>query len=99
MTMTTYPETTPTGRRHHLAHDAAKLGLMVATWSPGDGMTRYRFFPIGTETDAQDFFGPRNGLYTALGLKEAFTWLNGYRDGKAAGLDEARQLTAEGESC
>lgn len=56
-----------------------ELGLLLCTYSPGDGYTRYRFFrksevPAATQT----YFGPANGLYTALGYKEAMAWLAGY---------------------
>ena len=62
-------------RREELVWDAAAIGLLVKTYSPGDGVTRYRFFehaPLG-----QDYFGPNDGVYTALGLKEARTYLAG----------------------
>ena len=60
-----------------LIERAQSLNLSVATWSPGDGMTRYRFFQ---DEDAEYFAD--EPLYTALGLKEAFTWLSGYAAGK-----------------
>jgi len=52
---------------------AKHLGLTVYTWSPGDGTTRYKF-----NFDADTCYYGCRSLYTALGLKEAFTWLNGY---------------------
>jgi hypothetical protein len=55
--------------------DADKVGLSIDTWSPGDGLTRYRFFP---QQDCPDYFGSSGRLYTALGIKEAETWLSGY---------------------
>ena len=61
-------------RKQWLDHDAERLGLFVRTWSPGDGITRYRFF-----TNAKNsYHGPDNGIYTALGIKEAETFLAGY---------------------
>ena len=51
-------------------------GLIVRTWSPGDGVTRYRFFSK-PEADGQSYFGPANGVYTALGLKEAWAFVAG----------------------
>lgn len=60
-----------------LAIDGA---LWVATWSPGDGKTRYRFF-----NEAQNsFFGPKNGIYTGLGYREAETFATGFRYGLGA---------------
>ena len=49
-----------------------RCGLYVDTWSPGDGQTRYRFF-----TEDLDYFAD-NGIFTALGFKEAKTFLRGY---------------------
>lgn len=54
----------------------AALGL--ATYSPGDGLTRYRFFPSGSPSD---YFGAAE-LYTALGVKEALTFVRGYIAGR-----------------
>ncbi len=61
-------------RIEELREKAREKGLYLATYSPGDGVTRYRFFrtPSG-------YFGPENGIYTALGLKEAYTYLAGVR--------------------
>ena len=61
---------------------AAALGLYVAYWSPGDGATRYRFFASPSAYSAAD------GLYTAIGSKDAFTFL--------AGVATGRQLAALG---
>lgn len=58
-------------------------GLRFATWSPGDGFTRYRFF---RGNDPSDYFGPSNGIGTCLGVKESMIWLRGYH---------AAQLVAE----
>lgn len=44
-------------------------GWTVETWSPGDGVTRYRFFHKAPAN--QSYFGPNNGRFTALGFKEA----------------------------
>ncbi len=50
-------------------------GYSVETYSPGDGVTRYRFFKNAPAK--QDYFGPDNGIYTALGYKEAETFASG----------------------
>lgn len=49
------------------------IPLWITTWSPGDGQTRYRFFNI----PGNSYFGPKNGIYTALGYKEALTYARG----------------------
>lgn len=60
--------------------------LYVKTWSPGDAAgTRYRFFT----SYSADYENWSAALYTALGLKEANTWLNGY----ISGLRRYRKLT------
>ena len=61
-----------------LRYETEQLGLFVAEWSPGDGVTRYRFF----DRQGNSYFGPDNGIYTALGLKEANTWLTGFAAGR-----------------
>ena len=58
---------------------AAAVGLTLYTWSPGDGMTRYRFF---TDHHATDYFGSE-AQFTALGLKEAGAFVRGFQVGKA----------------
>lgn len=61
----------------------APLGLTVDTWSPGDGMTRYKFLPIGKE-----YFSDR-GIATVFGFKDAdlFTTglVQGFEIGKKVG--------------
>ena len=47
----------------------------VHTYSPGDGVTRYRFFHNAPAK--QTYFGPANGAYTALGMKEAVAFAAG----------------------
>jgi hypothetical protein len=60
-------------------------GVEVDTYSPGDGVTRYRFFKIDPGADyANDYFAGY-GLYTALGWKEAVTFATGWR----AGMEQA----------
>ena len=56
----------------------------VDTWSPGDGMTRYRFFAHkhsrGTPS-VNGYFGPDNGIWTALGYGDACTFAAGLVQG------------------
>lgn len=51
---------------------AASLGLHVASYSPGDGVTRHRVF-----TEPKDYFSG-DGIFTALGLRELEVFLRGY---------------------
>lgn len=54
---------------------ALPSGITVETYSPGDGVTRYRFFR--NAPSKQTYFGPNNGIYTALGYKDAATYALG----------------------
>lgn len=69
-------------RKDVLSEDARKSGYYVATYSPGDGKTRYRFFDLaemarkGVSPQEQTYFGPLNGVHTALGLAAAKKFLN-----------------------
>jgi hypothetical protein len=67
-------------RVEELQDYARAVGLAVKTWSPGDGVTRYRFFD--KPGPGQTYFGPASGIYTALGLKEAWNYLYGYGAGR-----------------
>ena len=64
---------------------AASCGLLLCTYSPGDGVTRYA-------PEGQCYFGPDNGIYTALGYKEADTWLSGCAFGRDAGIKVAMRF-------
>lgn len=61
--------------RTDVATAAANIGLHVSSWSPGDGVTRYRFSREEQDYDASD------GLVTVAGRKDALLWLRGYRAG------------------
>ncbi len=58
--------------------EARENGIFVDTYSPGDGITRYRFF----KNPGNDYFGPDNGIYTALGRNEAVIFLTGWAMGR-----------------
>lgn len=58
-------------RLEELQAAARTGGLYVATHSPGDGVTRYRFF----DKPGNSYFGPANGVCTELGLKKAWRYL------------------------
>lgn len=57
---------------------ARQVGLHVATWSPGDDMTRYRFYNESTDYNAG------RELVTVGGRRDALLWLRGYRAGRGA---------------
>ncbi len=59
--------------KDELREACAKKKIYVRTYSPGDGVTRYRFFKHAKNS----YFGPENGQYTALGMKEAVTYARG----------------------
>ena len=62
--------------------DAA--GLAVATWSPGDGATRYRFFKKAPDAKHPYADYSEGGhLKTLMGKKEALAFIDGYSRGKA----------------
>lgn len=86
---------------------AESCNVHVATWSPGDGMTRYRFTVHARTCTANpnaetagerycgclDYFGAsgESNLGTALGVRDAYTWLQGFR---AALLQRDRAILA-----
>jgi hypothetical protein len=59
-------------RLEELRQTAKERGLYVSTWSPGDGVTRYRFF----DRPGNSYHGPDNGVCTELGLKNAYRFLH-----------------------
>lgn len=65
---------------------AAEVELRFTTWAPGDGEIRYRFHRPGAPAD---YDADPHPLYTALGAREALTWLRGY----AKGYDQANEQT------
>lgn len=64
-------------RMEGLQREAKRAGLYVAAWSPGDGVTRYRF--IKSRAGKPVSYFARDGIYTALGIAEAKTFLAGYK--------------------
>lgn len=53
---------------------AETVGLDVFTYSPGDGQTRYKFAPRGSQECYWSGMG-----FTVLGTKEAELFLRGYQ--------------------
>lgn len=64
--------------RKEIEEKARVAGLYVDSYSPGDRVTRYRFF-----LKPMDFFAG-DGIYTALGAKEAKTFIAGFAQGRFA---------------
>lgn len=54
-----------------LADRARLLGIHVETWTPGDGVTRYRFWATAADADVKD------PVFTALGRREAHVFMDG----------------------
>lgn len=46
----------------------------VKTYSPGDGITRYRFFRKHEGKETNQYFGPENGIATFLGASQAYAF-------------------------
>jgi len=62
--------------RNGLELEAKRFGLHIETYSHGDGFTRYRFF------NSSQNYGSGSEMYTALGTKEAWTYLTGFIQGR-----------------
>ncbi len=79
-------------RLEQLQADAAKVGLGVDGWSPGDGETRYRFWRIAAQRgEAQrTYFSASPSLVTIYGYSGAV----GYLDAYATGYNDAREAIA-----
>jgi hypothetical protein len=63
-----------------LENEAKAAGLDVTSYSPGDGVTRYRFYPAGS---GNNYFGPGDGIATVLGLKAAKDFIAAYAAGRS----------------
>jgi hypothetical protein len=81
-------------RKDELQRLAHAAGYHVEAYSPGDGMTRYRFFDLaemdrkGVSVREMSYFGPLNGVDTALGLAAAKKWLSKSHMMRRNGLSE-----------
>lgn len=61
-------------KRQVLDHLAWRCSLDVFVWSPGDGMTRYKFCKLGDQAG----YSAGDGLAVLCGRREAWLWLRGY---------------------
>lgn len=68
-------------RLQELEEYAKSVGLLVTTYSPGDGVTRYRFFEKKKVPADQSYFGPASGMRTVLGIKAAWDFAYAYAAG------------------
>lgn len=64
-----------------LRSECEAAGFTFDTYSPGDGVTRYRFTKLGVD-GANDYFASF-GDFTALGWKEALAYATGRVHGAA----------------
>ena len=76
-----------TTKREHLEAICAGVGFYFATYSPGDGVTRYRFYPdtARDEDGAKHDYFSGDGEWTALGYAEAEVYAVGRRRGYLTG--------------
>lgn len=63
-------------KMNNLNQLAAKGEMFVRSYSPGNGARIYRFFYMGVDA-RQGYSGPENGIYTAMGIKEATIFATG----------------------
>jgi hypothetical protein len=61
---------------------ASLFNLSVATWAPGDGLTRYRFFKASGHGPYADYH-QGGAIYTANGRGEAIKFLKAYGVGRS----------------
>lgn len=69
-------------RMERLQNDAKAAGLIVATYSPGDGVTRYRFFVASEQAHVRhaDYFGGSRPVETVLGIAKAEQFVSDYAE-------------------
>jgi hypothetical protein len=68
-------------KRDYLNNLVLNCELQMFTYSPGDGVTRYRFT---SDKGRVDYFSCHN-MHTSLGLSDAITYAEGYFQGYNAG--------------
>ncbi len=73
-------------KRIDILNNRLPVGYHIATWSPGDGVTRYRICP-----DGQDYFST-SGMPTALGFRAAETMVEAFAAGWHASHDAAQAM-------
>lgn len=71
----------PRGGDNQVEAAARAAGLSVATWAPGDGVIRYRFF-LAKRGEVHADYHQGDGIYTALGRKDALNFVRAFGLGK-----------------
>ncbi len=79
-------------RESEVKQKAKIVGVALRMYSPGDGVTRYRFFRIvpAMKDTHFDYFGPFGSLDTVLGAKAALDWLEAFHLGWLEGVRQHR---------
>jgi hypothetical protein len=77
------PRSNPHRSLNAMEQAANAVGLAFGTWAPGDGQTRYRFFVKSKGSPYADYH-QGDGLYTALGRKDALAFIAAYGKGRSA---------------
>lgn len=76
--------------RKEMFEACKRIGLHCDYYAPGDGVTRYRFWNRGERQNGKAITPEKlsyfscHGIYTALGLSEAATFVIGYQYGWAS---------------
>ncbi len=73
---------------HDLEVEARNVGLAIASYSPGDGVTRYRVFEVDPSEEIPDYFGGRGSqtLITVLGRKALASYIDAFASGYRRGM-------------
>jgi hypothetical protein len=77
-----YTFNNPKRQLNAMERAASLFNLSVATWAPGDGVTRYRFFKASGHGPYADYH-QGNAVYTANGRGEAMKFLKAYGIGRS----------------
>lgn len=87
-----------TTKREHLEAICRGVGFYFATYSPGDGITRYRFYPdaAGQENGARHDYFSGEAEWTALGYAEAEVYAVGRRRGYLTGGTSIAETMRDG---
>ncbi len=78
-------------KRSDMQERARMAGLTFETYSPGDGVTRYRFFRLSD--GVTDYFAG-DGVITVLGRADAALFIAGALEGYNLAMDSAARMMA-----
>jgi hypothetical protein len=87
------PKANKPTRLEQLQADAAKVGLGVDSYSPGDGITRYKFWRLAAQRAGppRTYFSAAPTLVTVYSYGAALGYLEAY----ATGYNDAREALAK----